>query len=192
MRYIIAALIFVGLLALAIVLIITGFSSKTNKVKPISLSAQYKTGIEVRYVNSGPITNNQVHQSIAITINNKNINLTIYQGYDGHVLTTNNYPNTSNSYRNLLASLGYYGYMSSKPSNFKSVTGLCPLGNRYSYQIFNSPNGLNQNLFSTTCGEATLAGNIGGIQQVMQNQIPNYSQAVNPPQSMPANFVPAF
>jgi hypothetical protein len=192
MRYIIAALIFVGLLTLAIILIITGFSTKSNKPKPISLSAQYKTGLEIRYVNDGPINNNTVHKSVVITVNDKNINLTVFQGYNGHVLITNNYQNTPNSYKNFLASLGYYGYMSSKPSNFKSVTGLCPLGSRYSYQILNSSNGLNQNLFSTTCGEATEAGNIGGIQEVIQNQIPNYYQAVNPPQSMPANFVPAF
>ncbi|MEI8187424.1 MAG: hypothetical protein WCG30_00575 [Candidatus Saccharibacteria bacterium] len=175
MRYIVAALLSIGLLVTVIVLIVHGLNGPSSSKKPISMSSQFNTPVDIRFVKDGIINNNNLHRSISITVNKDNINMTIFQGYEGNVIGNYNYPNNPNSYKNFLGSLGSLGYMQKRSSSYKSVNGLCPLGLRYSYFIEKSSNNMNQDLWSTDCGNGTMAGQIGPIQQVIQNQIPNYN-----------------
>lgn len=179
MRYIIAALSFLGLAILAIVILIHVLTKHTSTTQPVSLSAQYQTGISVKFLTDGTINNDQLHRSISITENINNINMTVYKGYEGQVLNSYNYPNNPTAFKNFLASLGFLGYTLKINSPYKSSLGLCPNYYRFNYYITGSPNGLNQDLWSTTCGPGTMGGHIGAIQQDFQNQIPNYYGLTN-------------
>jgi len=178
MRYVISAVLFIGLLVGVIFLLIKSFASGPT-VKPINMGDYYNTKMQVRFVQDGIINSDQLHRSIAITVNKSNVNITVYQGYQGNILSSNDMPNNEQAYHNLLLSLNSLGYRVSKTSPFSKVNGLCPLGLRYSYQINNAPTNINQNLWSTTCSQGTIAGKFGSIQSVMKNQIPNYYPITN-------------
>lgn len=180
MRYIVAALITIGLLATVVVLIIRGISTPATKPLAVSLNSQSNTPIQLEYVQDGIINNNILHRSIAIIVNRSNINMTIYKGYQGEVLSSFNFPNNTTSFKNFLGSMGSLGFTSKKTTPYKASTGLCPLGYRFSFNIVNSTvPALNQNLWSTNCGQGTMNGNVSQIQTVMQNQIPDYWTLIN-------------
>jgi len=180
MRYIVAALITIGLLATVVVLIIKGISSPSVKAPTTSLNSQSNTPIQLSYVQDGIINNNILHRSIMISVNRSNINMTVYKGYQGEVLTSYNFPNNEKSFKSFLGSMGSLGFTSKRVSAYKTSTGLCPLGYRYSFSIVNSlvPT-FNQNLWSTNCGQGTMAGNTSQIESVMQNQVPDYWTLIN-------------
>ena len=77
MRYIVAALITIGLLATVVVLIVRGISTPATKPLAVSLNSQSDTPIQLEYVQDGIINNNLLHRSISISVNRSNINMTI-------------------------------------------------------------------------------------------------------------------
>ncbi len=174
MRYIISALLFVGLLIGVLFLIIHGLTSNKSN-KPYNFANFYNTPMEVRYVQEGIVNNDSLHRSIAITVSKNNINTAIYEGYQGKILNTSNIPNNPNAYHIFLISLYNQGFNISQSSSLTTPKGLCPLGHRYQYQIINGPSTVNQSLWSTSCSQKNIGGKLNNIQTLFRIQNPDYN-----------------
>jgi hypothetical protein len=180
MRYIIAIFVFIGLAITIIVLLVRGTTNTKAAIvsRPVSLSDKYQSGLSIVNTTDGIINNDIIHRSMTIKIDINNINLTTYRGYDGVVLNSYNFKNNPTEFKNFLASISLLGYRVKLHSKYSSSLGLCPFGNRSTWQIINGPSNINQNLWSTTCGQGSEGGQIGPMQQLIQNQFPNYSNLV--------------
>jgi len=178
MRYFIGYIITIGLLIVLILFLVSGGGGKKSghgAAVPKLLNSYAYTDAEVRLVLDGPINADENHQTIDITVDSLDATYTQTQGYDGTVVNSQTFPNTQNSYYAFLTALMQEDYTAGTSlTGFNSDTGLCPLGDRYNFEIIQNGQML-QNYWSTTCGGvATFKGNIPSTLDLFEAQIPNY------------------
>jgi len=175
MRYLFGLLITIGLLILLIILIISrGNAKHAPSTAPKPLSSYSTTDVEARLIVGGPITSQQTHQQIEITVGQDEVTYVQINGYNGQIANSQSYPNTQNSYYNFLRALEVANFtLGNHDKNLANNTGYCPLSNRYNYQLVEGST-LLQNLWSTSCGTRTYNGNASLTQQLFKNQVPNF------------------
>jgi len=175
MRYLIGLLITIGLLVLLIMLIINSGSpkSKTPTVQPISSFST--TSAQTRLIIDGPITAEQNHQQVQIIVGQDAVIYEEIQGYNGTVVNSQTFANTQSSYYNFLRALGVANFTTgNRDPALVNNTGLCPVGNRYNFQIIEN-NKYIQNLWATTCpGTKTFEGNVNLTVTLFEAQVPNF------------------
>lgn len=181
MRYIIGLFVTIALLVLLIVLIISGGNNKRQQVKQTAkeLSSYSTTDAEVRLVVGGPIKAIPTYQQVEITVGRDQVTYVQLTGYNGDVAVSKSYANTQNSYYNFLRALTTAGFtLGDTNPKLTNNTGLCPLGNRYNFQLFEGDKTL-QNFWATSCGGArTYRGDVPVTIQLFQNQIPDLNELV--------------
>jgi len=136
----------------------------------------------VRMSVRGPITAQENHYSIALTVNQTSRNLTIWRGYDGTVLTQENLTNSTGSFSDLLAALNRAGFMKSN-NTADTNQGICAVGQLINFEVLENVRNLNgtvsqksvEKLWTTSC--EGLSGNFNGLASnvinLFLNQIPD-------------------
>ena len=177
MRYYIGFLIAIGLTIILILLLFAGGSSKTQPTLPMKHLHDYATtDMEIILTVDGPIVADSLHQSYRITISNNEATFQEFQGYENVLINSRSYPNNVDAYYALLSSLTVAGFTKGDATPaLANDTGLCPQGDRYDYRMTQDGQSL-EHYWSTTCGSATYAGNIGLTTWLFQHQIPDFSQ----------------
>lgn len=179
MRYVIGALISVGLIIVIIVLIFTGGGNDNNPAtsKPVNLTSLADSGASVQLVTKGQISADKTHREITITIGENTSNLDVIQGYQNHVINSHHINNNQASYTAFLHALELAGFNQGDTSGDQDERGHCALGQRYLYKVIDSSGKVSQRFWSDTCSSSvgTFKGNGGLIRQLFQLQIPKYS-----------------
>jgi len=187
MRYVLAAIGFIVGFILLVVLIVTlrpaaTNTSQTNTPSP-KLADLASTDATVRQITAGPITAIENYREIRITINSTQRSINVLDGYQGNILAQQTFTNTTESYQSFLAALDRSGYTLAKKSQFDTVAGLCPLGNRYSYELYDTPGNSSFKSFSRwslSCSNiATFGGSGSTVRTLFRSQIPNYQTFIN-------------
>jgi hypothetical protein len=174
-RYFIAALAFIGLAVLLIILLFSGHGgSKTAPPKPLDLVSYANTNAEVELIVDGPIVAPQNHNSAVTIVNQNSITFNLVQGYNGNIVASKVYNNSQNSYRNFLYAIYYAGFTSQIKSTYASDIGLCSTGDRYDFYLINN----GQTLFhswTTNCSGSgrTFNGSLALMQGLFQGQVPD-------------------
>jgi hypothetical protein len=181
MRYLLGFLVAIGLIILVFVLILHAFSggTSTSTTKPLSDYANSQTTVEM-YID-GPITADQTHYEMEMTVGNDESQIELMQGYQGSVVNNVTYANNSSSYNEFLRALDISGF--SKGNTSKTATtnpaGYCAFGNRYSFKITTGDK-TNQNFWSTSCGgQGTFKGNEPNVKALFIAQFPAYNSLLN-------------
>jgi hypothetical protein len=105
------------------------------------------------------------------TINSGTRTVDILQGYDGQVVSTRQYPNSTESFRAFVSALDRAGFTLTRVSTFKSEDGLCATGNRFNYDATQTTKSVHT--WSTSCSEkGTFGGNTSQVQTLFTNQYP--------------------
>jgi len=163
-----------------IVLLVMSLGSVGKKSKPKTTNndlISYATkDSSVRMVVDGPVTANQDHFKVVVTVSSKK---TVYEqinGYDGKVIKSETFDNNLNSYTNFLSALQRASYMrGDKDPNHANYQGFCSLSNRYIFSL-SQDNKLVQQFWTTDCGNPkTYFGNFYLTYNLFQAQVPNYS-----------------
>ncbi len=89
----------------------------------------------VRMSVRGPITAQENHYSIALTISASARNLTIWRSYDGSVMTSEDLTNSAASFNDLLSALNRAGYMKEAKAEEENQ-GICAVGQLINFEIF--------------------------------------------------------
>ena len=176
-RYIVGFLVALGLIVIVIILIIKGLTSggSKNPLQPVDLDSYANTGTTVQFIIDSPVTAAAQHHDIIINIGNSQASLQVTQGYEGEVVRSKTYPMSVSAYDVFLRSLNLNGFTHGNDDpNLKDERGNCALSDRYIYEVVDDTGNDLQRYWSTTCGTGTFKGNIGSIQQLFQNQIPDY------------------
>lgn len=139
------------------------------------------TDAVVSFQTNGVINGNDIHREIKITISKNARTLTVYQGYQGSVLSTQSFANNDNAFQSFLNAIYGAGFTTKKTNSTQTNLAVaCPLGNRYVYASQNI-SGAPDSLWASTCGgkTGTYGGNIGTVNTLFRSQIPNYNNLVS-------------
>lgn len=178
MRYIVGFLIGIGLIVLTFILIVRIFSGGDEPApRRIDLDSYASTDTVMRLTVDGPIVADQQHQQIRITVGRDNVLFERYQGYQGDVVDTKNYPNNPDAYGQFLRALEIAGYTRGDTTKPKDERGYCPTGRRYVYEAI----GNGENIvrwWSTSCSSdhGNFEGRGGDVRRLFQRQVPEYNQ----------------
>lgn len=181
-RYIAAVACVVVLLIIGLFLLF-GRSSKKPEAPNISKTsnlAQYAPRDSfVTFTTQGRVVGEDSFHSIRITVTPTERRLEILDGYADTVQRTQSYDNTQLAYQQFLAALDRAGYGKSQITKNAKPDGVCPLGNRFLYQLDNNGDKI-INAWSTTCAKAdgNFGGNTGLVRTLFQQQITDYSKLV--------------
>jgi len=174
---------FIGFMVTVIIIIVLLAMSLGNvgkKSKPKTANTDlisYSTkNSSVRMVVDGPVTANETHNKVVVTVNRDK---TVYEqinGYDGKVIKSESFDNNENSYTNFLSALQRASYMrGDKDPDHTNYRGYCSLNNRYIFSL-SQDNKTIQQFWTTDCGSPkTYFGNFYLTYTLFQAQVPNYS-----------------
>lgn len=176
MRYFTGFLIAIGLIVLVFVIILKGDGNSTRK-QQIDLNSYANSEAMVQVTIDGPITADQTHQVVQISVGRSEGRIDILQGYEGSVKTTQTYQNNQNSYAVLLHALTLTGFTKgASDAKQNDERGYCPTGERYIFELLQGGDTI-QRYWATSCGgQGTYRGSVGQTVDLFRKQIPDYGK----------------
>ena len=180
MKYFLGFLAAVGLIVLVFVLVFRAFTGgEKEPVKPVTqLSSYADTATEVRLTIDGPVSADQDHDRVRITIGRGGNTIEIMQGYQGALVKSQSFSSNTEAYFQFLRSLQLLGYTTGDPSPaLADERGQCPLRDRYIYEVVGT-SGTIQRYWSTACGVGNFKGKGATIRELFRRQIPGYNKLV--------------
>jgi hypothetical protein len=180
LRSIIALLVAIILVAIGVILFRGGSGPRQPIPEPKQLPDYANTSASVRFTYDGIINGESAHRAIRITVNRNQRLLEVLQGYSGNVIQSSSEQNTEAAYNVFLHALANAGFSKTRKTSNRDVTGACPLGNRFIYELIDTgSNATDAMTWSTTCGGlGTFGGNRPNIQTLFQRQITDYDRQV--------------
>ena len=180
MRYFFGFLLAIILVVFTFILVLRGFSSgKSNQSIGAPLTNYMDTDTTVQFTDDGPVTADQTHQGIRITVGQYATTAQVFQGYQNTITNSQTYNNNPSSYGTFLRALDILKYTSGvnhPNSALADPRGVCPLGQHFTFQIISGDGSNIQNYWTTTCGGGTFRGDVQAIENLFQSQVPNYSK----------------
>jgi hypothetical protein len=124
----------------------------------------------------GPVTADQDHDVVRITIGRDGNTLEVLNGYQGALVKSQSYNSNTESYANFLRSLQLLGYTLGDPTPANAdERGHCPTQSRYVYEII-SDSAKVQRYWSDQCGGGTFKGKNVSIRELFRKQIPDFNK----------------
>jgi hypothetical protein len=181
-------LAFIILIILVMVLIFGGGGTKkqTTKISVPTIMAlpdYASTNATTSMTIDGRVNGDELHRAIRITIGQNQRQLDIIQGYSGHVISSQSFYNTQDAYNVFLRAINNSGFLLHAKKTKIAVPaderGLCPLGNRYIFELDQNGSTLSR-LWASDCGVAvgTLGGSSSLLQSLFEAQVPKYQTLV--------------
>lgn len=177
----------ITILFIAAILILTGYlllrggpngGQTSSAKKPIALTDYINDHSMVRMTINGRINSNEMHRVIQISVAQNETTINVFQGYEQNILKAQRYSNNFGSYDNFIHALYLAGFAKTRSNRLPSELGVCPLGFRYVYELFDNNKQLLRT-WSATCNGGTYGGNANLTLDLFQRQIPNYGALTN-------------
>ncbi len=129
------------------------------------------------YTIEGKIVGEEERRAVRISVNRNVRTFEVLEGYTEKVIRKETYSNNSEAFDVFVAGLEVAGFSRKRESKIEERHGACPFGRRYTYELTKN-NDKPVNTWSTSCSakEGTFGGAQSTVQQLFQNQIPNYNQ----------------
>ena len=177
MRYVLGVLGIILVILLAVSLIFRGDSKDQAKDKTVVQLVDYaKKNSSVSLTTYGKLVGEQERRAIRVTATPSERRLEVLQGYDESVISSKTYENTQDAYANFLSALAKYGFEKSRKSTITDPRGVCPTGNRYTFDLTDGGTS-KSNLWSNSCDKTgTFAGNSATVRELFRLQIPEYTK----------------
>lgn len=176
LRYFIGFIVVIGLLIFLIVLIFGG-DGDSKKVPESSrtLSSYAKTDSEVSMTVDGEENSATDHRQIVISVDKGHVLYQVNAGYDGKVIDSRTYPNSTASYEAFLLALEHANFTKGDLNHKNSdPRGYCPLGQRYIFELKEKGNTIHR-FWATSCGKPkTFLGDLNTCMVLFRRQVPGY------------------
>lgn len=185
-RYALGVLLLIGAIILMIVLfnVIRNSFRQTDTSPAIQapnekvLNESASKGLPVQFTVRGIVNAQETHRSIRITVDRSTRTIDVLEGYNGKVIKTQTFPNTTEAYNSFIDSLEGAGFAKRAVGDNRGVEGVtCPLGLLYTYEIDPGVNPAVLRTWSTSCSsnQGSFTGNRIQVQTLFQRQIPDYN-----------------
>lgn len=176
MRYLVAALVSIGLVILVIILLVRAIFGGGGDVqeRPAPLVDYANSNVIVRTTISGPIVSNEEHEEIRIDVSQYTADIRTITGYEGRVTSSNRFNSNPSAYASFLSALDLMGYtQGNDDEELADERGRCHDGNRYVFEIIDGSDVV-QRYWSTSCrGEGgTFQGQTREVVDLFKAQIP--------------------
>lgn len=180
MRYVIALLLAIAVIIVVIIKLLSG-GGGDSAVAPAPLADYANSSVKVRMTIDNPVQAPSLHREVAITVGRDITRFTAYKGFDQQIINDKRFGMTESAYYAFLRSLDITGDFTNGDTTeaHQNQVGYCALGNRYVYQIIDTDGSILQHFWSTDCGQKTFQGNINAVQDLFQNQVPNYGELIS-------------
>ncbi|HVX57204.1 MAG TPA: hypothetical protein VHA37_05720 [Candidatus Saccharimonadales bacterium] len=174
-RYIISFFVTLGLIALLIILLLSG-GNKPKTPGGQTLPSYASTDAQVSVLIDGPINADSLHNQILITVDNTNVTYEHLTGYDGTSVDTRVYSNTEAAYDAFLHALYHAGFTEgNNDPKLRDESGYCPTEDRYIFELTQDNNTL-ERYWNTTCNHTkTYEGDTGLTLRLFKAQVPDYN-----------------
>jgi len=127
----------------------------------------------------GPITAEEEHYSIVISVGPTSRSLVIFRGYNGETMENVTLGNSEKSFKDFVAALNRASFMK-ESNNTDGNQGICAVGQLLQFEMLNNDKSA-EKLWSTSC--PNLTGNFGGLQSnvidLFLGQIPTSRSLIN-------------
>jgi hypothetical protein len=131
---------------------------------------------QVRFSIEGPVTANEIHNTIRIAVTKDNRILEGLNTYDATSTLSQTFPNNAGAFEDFIYALNNAGFIKRDPkATTADERGICPSGQRYIYELIEGGQTVTR-LWSSTCGGGNFAGQSDTIRTLFQNQIPQYNK----------------
>jgi|EndMetStandDraft_6_1072998.scaffolds.fasta_scaffold85572_2 hypothetical protein len=177
MRYFFGFLVAIGLIVLVFILLLHGFGGgKKKDIPQVTLADYAGTNVQMRYTLDGPVTADQLHQGLRISVGQTESTIELYKGYQNNVVKSKSYPNNQSAYAQFLRALQLLNYnKGNKDPARTDERGFCPAGNRFIFEIVNDDGSDLQRYWATSCGsQGNYQGNVAAVRSLFRQQIPDY------------------
>jgi hypothetical protein len=176
--------IFVGIIIFIVILVaLFGHGGKKpvnpNPLNPLPDYAG--SNATVSFTTDGIVNADELHRSIRITVSNSQMTLDVLQGYNPRVIQSKSFQNNQEAYTVFLKAINNAGFLAKTKSTKVPADerGQCPLGFRYVMTLDQDGIDLSR-AWTSSCGTktGTSAALLTTIQELFQDQIPNYDTLV--------------
>ena len=178
-RIFIFILISIGLIWLTVILIGKALSSPTSTTTTTTQSLVRYDDPDTQFVMliDGPVQADQTHQSLRISVSQKENVIELMNGYEEQVVNRQAFESNSTAFATFLKSLDKVNFSRAVAKNVSSdERGYCPLQNRFIYTI--EQNGAEkQRAWTSSCRIGNYTGNQSLTRRLFIDQIP--SDALN-------------
>jgi hypothetical protein len=181
MKYIIIAIIGFFVILFGVLLFTRGGnqSPTSTSTKAVQLSDYAKkSGSKAEFITDGPINGENAHRVIRIDVTANSRTIDIIQGYNGNVMSSNSYPNTSEAFGQFLAAIDREGFTKENKIRGTDYTAICPAQFRYTFQLSQNTENVKK-LWTASCATGSFGGNRQAVTSLFQAQIPSYIKLTN-------------
>jgi hypothetical protein len=150
-------------------------STKGHTSTQIVLNNYIAKNSEVDFTIDGPTNSDEQHRSVRITVSADSKEMDVIQGYQGTIINSKTYGNNQTAYDVFMRALSLASFTKVRKTSLTDDRGVCPLGDRYIYQLFN--NGTQElRTWTATCnGLGTSGSATDVINHLFEAQIPDYN-----------------
>lgn len=176
MKYVIGVIAVVFVMFIALLAVFSrGDDGGQQGDRSIVLTEYTDTGSRVEYTVYGPIVAQEERRAIRISVSQAERFVEVLEGYEERVISRESFNNSPSAYREFLAALERAGYTREVADAPEDRSGYCPLGKRYTYELFDDGSDV-LDTWSTSCSKKH--GSFGGernlVRRLFQRQIPDY------------------
>lgn len=178
MKYFLGFLVTVGLVIGVFILIFRGFSGGKKQPTAQPLVSYASSSREVQETIVGPLSTDDKHYALRLTISASQNTLEVLHGYNENVTQTYTYTNNQAAYAEFLRAIDLAGFTKGNAKTNTDDRGFCSSGRRYVYTISDGADTV-QNYWTSSCGGGNFGGNLGQIKDLFTTQIPDFNKVSN-------------
>lgn len=174
---VIVALIISAIVALGRALFSGNNNSSTTTANSVSSSVlDTNANRSVRWTVRGPIVADENFRSYQITVTPNSRTYTVYSGYLGGVVSTQDYDNNTRAYDEFVHALINADITNTRSASNDDIRGVCATGGiAYKFETLSGDN-TDQSLWGSTCSQSkgTMGADALKIHALFVNQIPDF------------------
>lgn len=179
MKFLIGFLVTIGLLIVVFILIFRGSANNDQQLQERRMVDYANTSTVMQFTQIGPVSANQTHDELRITVSNVETAIEIFQGYQNNLIVSRTFANNSAAYADFLRALDLAEYdKGSKAEVLKDYRGVCPFGSRYVMGIKDGDDQIQQ-YWATSCNKTqSFQGNTSSVLKLFKAQVPEYNDII--------------
>lgn len=180
MKFLIGFLVTIGLLIVVFILIFRGAANNDETVTETPMVDYANTSTIVQFTQKGPVTADQTHDELRITVSNVETAAEIFRGYQSNLVATQTFRNNPSAYADFLRALDLAGFDEGDDSEeLRDDRGVCPTGSRFIMTIKDGDKEIQRYWASDCKGTQSFQGKTETVMRLFRAQVPDYGKFVS-------------
>ncbi|MDB5168732.1 MAG: hypothetical protein JWO41_88 [Candidatus Saccharibacteria bacterium] len=180
LRYFVGFVVVIGLLILLIVLIFGGGDNKKVPQTTRTLSSYAAGNSQVSMTIDGKENSASEHRQVVIAVNPDRVLYEVKQGYNGSVIESHQFTNTTSAYTAFLLALEHANFNKVDTKHLDvDPRGYCPLGQRFIFELTDNGNKVSRDWWTTCNKPKTFLGDANTVITLFQAQVPGYHTLID-------------